>query len=164
MVREALFNILGEAVGDRPFIDVFAGSGVVGLEAVSRGASSTMFIERDNRLAQEIEQHIRELGLEQTRVARVDAYRWAESWEIPGEPVTIFVSPPFGDIERRTENLLGLLRTLAEKSPVGSIVVLQSERHSALDGHPALAEWDERHYGRNTLLLYRRRPEGETPA
>src|SRR5437016_5131790 len=71
MVREALFSILGNAVPDRPFFDVFAGTGVVGLEAVSRGASSTTFVERDFRLIGELEQHIRTFGVaEQTRIAR----------------------------------------------------------------------------------------------
>src|SRR4029077_11825797 len=58
MVREALFSILGNAVPDRPFFDVFAGTGVVGLEAVSRGASSVTFVERDFRLVGELERHI----------------------------------------------------------------------------------------------------------
>src|SRR5262245_37440796 len=43
MVREALFSILGDAIPDRPFLDIFAGTGVVGLEAISRGASTATF-------------------------------------------------------------------------------------------------------------------------
>src|SRR5437660_1746463 len=54
MVREALFSILGNAIPERVFVDIFAGTGVVGVEALSRGASSTLFVERDLRLAQEI--------------------------------------------------------------------------------------------------------------
>src|SRR5262245_36914591 len=57
MVREALFSILGNAVPGRPFFDVFAGTGVVGLEALSRGASAVTFVERDFRLAGEIERN-----------------------------------------------------------------------------------------------------------
>src|SRR5262245_13364057 len=120
-VRESLFNILAMEAVDRPFVDVFAGSGVIGLEAASRGAERVVFIERDLRLAHEIEQHIRELGLEdRARVARTDAYRWAEMWDIPQQPATIFVSPPFADIERRTDDLLAMLRLLRDKSPGGS--------------------------------------------
>src|ERR1700722_11577356 len=52
MVREALFSILGNAVPERPFVDLFAGTGIVGLEALSRGASSAIFVERDFRLVQ----------------------------------------------------------------------------------------------------------------
>jgi len=62
-VRESFFSILGNAVPERPFVDVFAGTGVVGLEALSRGASSATFVERDNRLGNDIEAHLREFGL-----------------------------------------------------------------------------------------------------
>src|SRR5207249_8623618 len=47
MVRQALFSILGDAVPERPFIDVFAGTGAVGIEALSRGAREALFIERE---------------------------------------------------------------------------------------------------------------------
>lgn len=155
-VRESLFNILGDAVVDRPFFDVFAGSGVMGLEAISRGASCALFVERDLRLAQEIEKHAREFGVsDRTRIVRVDAYRWAALWEVPNQSVIVFVSPPFADIEKRTDDLLALLGSLADKSPSGSMVVFQTEQHSALNGHPALAGWEQRRYGRNTLLLHR---------
>src|SRR6059058_4819427 len=63
MVREALFSILGNAVPGRPFFDVFGGTGVVGLEALSRGASSAVFVERDFRLAAEIDGHLAAFGL-----------------------------------------------------------------------------------------------------
>src|SRR6266516_2771401 len=70
MVREALFSILGNAVPDRPFFDVFAGTGVIGLEALSRGASAVTFVERDFRLTDAIDKHIREFGVAaQSRVA-----------------------------------------------------------------------------------------------
>src|SRR5213075_2466072 len=62
MVREALFSILGNAVPERPFFDVFAGTGVIGLEALSRGASAADFVERDFRLGQEIDRHLKAFG------------------------------------------------------------------------------------------------------
>src|SRR5437879_2950529 len=75
MVREALFSILGNAVPDRPFIDIFAGTGVVGLEALSRGAKSAIFVERDFRLAQDVENYLRRFQLtRQARIYRTDAY------------------------------------------------------------------------------------------
>jgi 16S rRNA (guanine966-N2)-methyltransferase len=153
-VREALFNILGDAVPDRPFVDVFAGSGVVGLEALSRGAKSVLFLERDFRLAQDIEANLRTFGYTgQAQVLRTDVYRWAASWQAP-EPVNVYVSPPFADIQKRTDDLLLLIAQLQRTMPAGSVLVLQAEKHSELDGHPALAEWEGRHYGRNLLLIW----------
>src|SRR6516164_7176073 len=63
MLREALFSILGNAVPGRPFFDVFAGTGAVGLEALSRGAASAVFVERDFRVAGDIERHLKEFDI-----------------------------------------------------------------------------------------------------
>jgi 16S rRNA (guanine(966)-N(2))-methyltransferase RsmD len=165
MVREALFSILGNAVPDRPFLDVFAGTGVVGLEALSRGARSTTFVERDFRLIAELERHIQAFGVgEQTHIDRADVYRWIERWPAPAEPVNVFISPPFGDFERRPEDLLQLVTALQQKTYPGSVIVLQAERTPVLDELPDRTAWDERRYGRNRLMIWVQEPasqEGE---
>src|SRR3954453_15440753 len=128
MVREALFSILGNAVPDRPFFDVFAGTGVVGLEALSRGASSVTFVERDFRLAERIERNAAAFHVAgAARVARADVYRWGDRWQPPAEPVNVFLSPPFPHFEPRTEDLLRLVGQLREKAHPGSVLVLQAE-------------------------------------
>lgn len=155
MVREALFSILGNAVPDRPFIDIFAGTGVVGLEAVSRGASTVTFIERDFRLIGDLERHIDEFGVgEQARIARTDVYRWIERWQAPDEPVTVFLSPPFRDFENRLDDLLNVIAQLQQRVSPGSVIVLQAESNVPLEELPARIEWDERRYGRNVLLIW----------
>jgi 16S rRNA (guanine966-N2)-methyltransferase len=155
MVREALFSILGNAVPGRPFLDVFAGTGVVGLEALSRGAASVVFVERDFRLSAELEQHLNAFGVgEQARIARADVYRWAERWQALPEPVTIFLSPPFIDFERRPDDLFGLVGQLQQRSADGSVLVLQAESSADLAGLPDRDAWDERRYGRNLLLIW----------
>jgi 16S rRNA (guanine966-N2)-methyltransferase len=155
MVREALFSILGDAVPGRPFYDVFAGTGVNGLEALSRGAGSAAFVERDFRLAGEIDQHLRAFGLAgRGKVIRTDAYRWAEGWQAPAEPVNLFLSPPFADYDRRLDDLVWLVETLQQKAAPGSVIVLQAERHAALEGLAFFELWDQRRYGRNVLLIW----------
>src|SRR5947209_6909755 len=104
-VREALFSILGNAVPGRPFFDVFAGTGVIGLEAISRGASFTQFIERDFRLAQDIERNLTDFRVaDHGQVIRGDVYRWAAHWQPPDEPVNVFISPPFADLTQRADD------------------------------------------------------------
>lgn len=157
MVREALFSILGNAIPERPFVDVFAGTGVVGLEALSRGASAALFIERDLRLAQEIEQHLRRFNLlKQAKLYRTDAYRWIAAWRAPAEPVNVFLSPPFADLGQRPGDLLEALAQLQEKVAAGSVIVLQSERGSPLEDASELQTWEERRYSRNVLLLWQK--------
>jgi 16S rRNA (guanine(966)-N(2))-methyltransferase RsmD len=155
MVREALFSILGDAVPDRPFVDVFAGTGVVGLEALSRGASSLTAVERDFRLVQSLEDNLARFGLaDRGRVARADVYRWGERSEPPAEPVNVFLSPPFADLERRTDDLLGLVAGLQQKLAPGSVLVVQSETDAPLEPLPAAGRWERRRYGRNELLIW----------
>jgi 16S rRNA (guanine966-N2)-methyltransferase len=155
MVREALFSILGNAVPDRPFFDVFAGTGVVGLEALSRGARSVHFVERDFRLIDELERHLRTFGVQGScRIDRSDVYRWAERWQPPAEAVTVFLSPPFADFERRPEDMVHLLTILQEKIHPGSVLVLQAEEIDVLSAIRRLCDWDERRYGRNHLLFW----------
>jgi 16S rRNA (guanine966-N2)-methyltransferase len=154
-VREALFSILGNAVPGRPFLDVFAGTGVVGLEALSREASSVTFVERDFRLVEELERHLRTFGLEDEAVIeRADVYRWIERWQAPAEPVTIFVSPPFADFARRPEDIMNVMARLQHKAAPGSVVVLQAETNAELNHLPDAAAWEERRYGRNLLLIW----------
>lgn|SRR5262245_61917847 len=155
MVRQALFSILGDAVPDRPFIDVFAGTGAVGIEALSRGAREALFIEREPRLAGEIDRHLSTFHVkEHGRVMRADAYRWVERWEAPAEPVNLFISPPFIDFERRLGPLLQLLADLESKAAPGSVLVLQAESNFSVKKLPGSKEWDVRRYGRNQLLIW----------
>lgn len=163
MVREALFSLLGNAVPERPFLDVFAGTGVVGIEALSRGASRATFIERDFRLLAKMEGHLRQFGVfDQAVLARADVYRWAERWQPPIEPVNVFISPPFADFEHRLDDLLKLITEFQGKVAEGSVLVLQAEHGVPLDELPAREQWEDRRYGRNHLLIWVR--ESSEPA
>jgi 16S rRNA (guanine966-N2)-methyltransferase len=160
MVREALFSILGNAIPERPFIDLFAGTGVVGVEALSRGASAATFVERDFRLAQDLDGCLKKFQLvRHARIFRTDAYHWVAAWRAPAGPVNVFISPPFADLSSRGDDLLHALSTLQEKVADESVIVLQSERGSPMDEAPSLASWERRHYGRNVLLLWQKGDE-----
>jgi 16S rRNA (guanine(966)-N(2))-methyltransferase RsmD len=154
MLREALFSILGNAVPGRPFFDVFGGTGAVGLEALSRGASSVVFVERDFRVAGEIEHHLKEFGVaEQGTVLRADAYPWLERWTPPDEPVNVFLGPPYPDWQRRLDDLLTRVAELQRKLAAGSVLIVQAEKLSP-DQLPEWNQWDVRSYGRNQLLIW----------
>jgi 16S rRNA (guanine966-N2)-methyltransferase len=166
MVREALFSILGNAVPDRAFYDVFAGTGVVGLEAVSRGASSARLIEMDPRQAADIQKYANEFGIaDKAQVIKADVYRWAERWVPVGTaPVNLFLSPPFPDLSEKAAEFLGLVRTLVEKAPDESVITIQAEDGFPLDQVPHPAAWDVRNYGRNILMFFVKGDERQPPA
>ncbi len=91
-VRESLFSILGDIAGLR-VLDLFAGSGALGIEALSRGAASAVFVERDRAAAALVQANLDALGLaDRGRVVRLDVLRWLEA----GSPVDVaFADPPY---------------------------------------------------------------------
>jgi 16S rRNA (guanine(966)-N(2))-methyltransferase RsmD len=165
MVREALFSILGNAVPGRVFYDVFAGTGVVGLEAVSRGASSARLIEKDTRQAADVQKYAEQFGVaNRVQVLKADAYRWAERWIVPKEPVNLFLSPPFPDLTERLDDFLALVRLLLEKAPDESVLTIQAEDGFPVERLPDPEAWDVRKYGRNVLLIRVKEPPAPAEA
>ena len=167
MVREALFSILGNAVPGRVFYDVFAGTGVVGLEAVSRGATSARLIEKDPRQVADIQRYADQFGVaDKVQVLKADVYRWAEraGFRQATRPVNIFLSPPFPDLSEKADEFLSLVQTLLEKAPNESVLTIQAEEGFPLTRLPDLAAWDVRRYGRNMLLFYVATRDGARPA
>ena len=92
-VRETLFNWLGAATQGAQCLDLFAGSGALGLEALSRGAAHVTFVERDAAAAQALRMRLLEWHAQDARVERADALRY-----LAGEPRPfdiVFLDPPF---------------------------------------------------------------------
>jgi 16S rRNA (guanine966-N2)-methyltransferase len=164
-VRESYFSILGNAIPERPFMDVFAGTGVVGLEALSRGASTATFIERDNRLGNDIDAHLRSFGLtREGQLLRTDVYRWAERWRPPAGPVNVFISPPFPDLQQRAADFRRLIETLQAKLPAESVLTIQGEDTFDIAALPDAKRWEARKYGRNVLLFWEPAESPQSPA
>jgi 16S rRNA (guanine966-N2)-methyltransferase len=113
-VRGAVFNILGEAVVDAAVLDLFAGSGSLGLEALSRGAATAVFVERRPAAAKVLLRNVEALGFaDRTRVLVADALRLPAS-RLKGQFDVVFVDPPYGLAERRDQEgeIPGLLHNL----------------------------------------------------
>lgn len=153
--REALFSILGGDLSGVHFVDVFAGTGVIGMEALSRGAERCWFIEKDPRLAMALEKYLKLFRIaDRGVVSRLDAYRWAESWQpMPGEWI-VFLSPPFPDLTGRAEAMISMVTALQKALPEGGTLILQSEQCDMLQQLPDLENWRKRKYGRNLLWFW----------
>lgn len=165
LVRESMFNILRELVVDRVVVDLFAGTGAIGLEALSRGARHAVFVERDRENVGLIRRNIATLRYQdRTTVRHADAYRWARSYApADGEPVVVFLDPPYREYEIHAKYLNRMLAGLVEKLPAGSAIVLESGK--TLDERilPVLPAWDVRRYGSTqvALLVIPEEPGGE---
>lgn len=95
VIRESIFNILGRSIEGGRVLDLFAGSGSLGIEAVSRGAGEVHFVDSARRCAEMIERNARSLGIgDVSRVTRQDALEFVRAWR--GGPFdVIFIDPPF---------------------------------------------------------------------
>ena len=131
-LRETLFNILSERVAQSRFVDVFAGTGAVGIEALSRGAKEAIFIERHPPAAALIRKNLEALEIRSSgRVLSVDALHGLELLlrELergPQMPTIVFLDPPYGNSEDydRVLSFLGLAVLLDD-----SLVVAEHRRN-----------------------------------
>jgi len=99
-IKETIFNVMGQFFAGGRALDLFAGSGNLGIEALSRGIESAIFIDADFQAVKTIKQNIKTLGLEnQTEVYRNDAFKALKVLET--KKVTfdlVFLDPPYGKI------------------------------------------------------------------
>ena len=94
-IRETLFNWLNPLLPGARCLDLFAGSGALGVEALSRGATEVMFVERDARVARRLRDNLMLLKAEGTHVEQVDALTWLQTAAV-GRPFDIvLLDPPF---------------------------------------------------------------------
>jgi 16S rRNA (guanine966-N2)-methyltransferase len=96
-VREAVFSILGSIVEGARVLDLFAGSGAFGFEALSRGAASVVFVDKDKKVAATIAETVRTLGLmDSSSILAMDALRAMEKLARGGERFSIiYLDPPY---------------------------------------------------------------------
>ncbi|GIW88870.1 MAG: hypothetical protein KatS3mg108_3194 [Isosphaeraceae bacterium] len=161
MVRESIFNILGEVVEDRVVFDLFAGTGALGLEALSRGARRAIFLEKDRGNLAVIRRNVAHLRYEdRAHAIGVDVYRWGKGFDVRDQgPVVVFLDPPYRDYERMGPRLAGLLAGLAEGITSGSFVVLEAPERLDRSLLPEQLDWDLRRYGGTLVAIGERKPE-----
>jgi 16S rRNA (guanine(966)-N(2))-methyltransferase RsmD len=146
-VREALFSILGDVSGLR-VLDLFAGSGALGIEALSRGASEAVFVDSSGRAAGAVRANLEALGLD-AAVIRRDALSFLRRAEVdPGYGI-VFIDPPY-DLAAR------LAGPLAEALPAvladDARIVTESDKRDPLSLPFPLVR--ERFYGDTRLAVY----------
>jgi 16S rRNA (guanine966-N2)-methyltransferase len=147
-VREALFAILGDLTGLR-VLDLFAGSGALGIEALSRGAASAVFVERAPRVAEVVRGNLAALGLE-ARVVRADARAHLRDASARADAYDlVFLDPPYRDAAAWGRELSAALPAVLAP---GARVVGESDRRAPLELSLPLA--DERRYGDTLIRIH----------
>lgn len=154
-VRETLFNWLAPDIRQARCLDCFAGSGALGLEALSRYAASATLLELERPVAQQLEKNLRTLGASQARVIQTHTLNWLAQ---TGEPYNVvFIDPPF------RKGLLQETVTLLEQNgwlAADALIYVESEvEHGA---PPVPANWHlyrEKVAGQVAYRLYHRQQE-----
>jgi 16S rRNA (guanine966-N2)-methyltransferase len=153
--REAIFDILGPGfvTGGR-VLDLYAGTGALGIEALSRGAGFADFVERDAEIAAALESNLVALGLaDRSRVHRADLDRGSLPPAARGPWRIVFLDPPYaGDAGAKWLKALARLPWSAE----GGVVIHERGRGAAGETPAGLVLVTERRYGDTTVAIYSR--------
>jgi 16S rRNA (guanine966-N2)-methyltransferase len=144
-VREALFSMLGDVSGAR-VLDLYAGSGALGIEALSRGAESAVFVERDQRALAALRRNLEAIGAD-AGVRRQDVLRFLARPE--GTFDLVFCDPPYDDAPRVAAPLSEALPAMLEEN--ARIVTESDKRNPLLLSLPLLVE---RAYGDTRIAIH----------
>jgi 16S rRNA (guanine966-N2)-methyltransferase len=160
-VKTALFDILSWRVEESRFLDLFAGTGGVGIEALSRGATSATFIEMSLPIVKLIRENLQITALqEQAEVLHMDSFKFLQSQQTSTSTRTydmIYVAPP--QYQEMAARALGILDSSPLLAEDGLIIVQihPKERPGVVALSLAnLTQTDERRYGSTLLLFYKR--------
>jgi len=160
--KQMLFNVLGgRAASDVGVYDIFAGSGALGLEALSRGARAATFVERGRSAMACVRANVEHCGLaERARLVDADAFK-LDYERLEHDADLVFFDPPFPLFAKSPDYLASLLRaaTAAPRVLPGAIVMWRMPLEATPTVVPdGLAEIDRRESGRSILILYSKRP------
>jgi 16S rRNA (guanine966-N2)-methyltransferase len=175
-LRETIFNLVGVESAGMHAIDLFAGTGALGLEALSRGAAHATFIERHVPTARVIEENIATLAVEsQTTLLTTSAFLWAKrdlnladnaqskiqnpKSKIVSAPWLVFCSPPYDFFVDRQAEMLELIVSVMRAAPAGSIVVVEADERfdfALLPTGDGCRAWDVRSYAPAVVGVWRK--------
>ncbi|MCG8585784.1 MAG: RsmD family RNA methyltransferase [Pirellulales bacterium] len=151
-VREAIFNLVGPAIKGKYALDLFAGTGALGLEAISRGAVGATFIERHYPTTDAIRETISAIGIaEPCEVIAADSFIWTRKHlTVDGLPTdapwVVFISPPYDFFVDRQSDMLAQISRVIEVAPEDSRIVVESDKRFDTALLPEYLEWDVRTY------------------
>lgn len=150
LAREGLFNVLGDVAG-LTVLDAYAGSGAVGLEALSRGAAHVTGVEMAQEAVRTIQENVQQLGAgNRYTLVRQPIDQWLKQTAQADAFHIIYAGPPFGQAEQDTAEQLGDLLT------AGGLLIFETPKRGRPLELPALRQVDSRTYGESTLTFYQR--------
>lgn len=153
-VRQAIYSILGETVFDARVLDLFCGSGALGLEALSRGATSCVFVDEHRQAISVTDENLKKAKLDGGRTIKADVFSFLKN-----DPTTydlILADPPYwkgyGDTDL-VAKLLALPNLPDRLTPNGHLIA-EISSNQATPTSPHLQLLDRREYGSSAILIF----------
>ena len=159
-LRESLFNILAPRISGTVFIDLYAGTGAVGIEALSRGASRAIFVERAHAALEALRENVRSLGLNaraEIRPGKVGAI--IDRIIDPSATAIVFLDPPY-EMQQEYDIVLGRLA----EDPPALVIAQHSIRLALKEQYGPLRRTRTLKQGDNALSFFEPNPEAESGA
>ena len=162
-VRESVFNILAASVTDARVLDLFAGTGALAIEALSRGARECVLVERRRPCAAAIRENLAKTGFaDRAQLIVADAFAFPGDAGAPAPFDIIFLDPPyrFSDVcpaGSRVARLIGRLAAPELLAPGGRVIFEHGSKADVPDAFGAAALTDRRRYGSTTVSFFSRR-------
>ena len=156
-VRESVFNLVGPSIRGKHAVDLFAGTGALGLEAISRGARKATLVECHFPTARIVAENVKTLAVEdRVEVVTADVFVWAERFACASDlPQVVFCSPPYRFYQERAGEMLKLIGTFVERAPADSIMVVEASQEFDCGQLPQPDAWDVRTYPPAVIALLR---------
>ena len=154
-VRESIFNVLGQTLNGQDVLDLFAGTGALALEALSRGAAKAVLVDRDREAVRLCEANARMLGFgDRVRVLSAPVEQAIKRLERGGERFDlIFADPPYA--ARVVPQIVGTLGAAGLLNP-GAIACIEHDKREIVPSNSGrLAKVDERRFGDSVVSIYR---------
>ena len=154
-VKESIFNIIQNRIKDSIFLDLFAGSGAMGLEAASRGAKKAILCDKNKNAMQIIKRNIEKTHLEQNVQTYLDDYENILKTKIKEKIDIIYIDPPYN-----SNFAINSIKIILEKNLVtkDSIIIIETDRKNEIEEELKNIEIeivDERKYGKAEIIFLR---------
>jgi 16S rRNA (guanine966-N2)-methyltransferase len=156
-VKETIFNILMGDIDGQRVLDLYSGTGNLGIEALSRGAAYVECVENHKSSLRIISENLKKMGISQEiRVVPQDVFRYLKSYKGEGFQV-IFIDPPF--TQKLAHDTMLALQASSVSRP-GGLVVIESSRQERIDDkYGAFQLLDRREFGDKSASFFQHKPE-----
>ena len=151
MVKQAIFNMVGPRIEGADVLDLFAGSGALGIEALSRAAASVTFVDQQPRGLAILRQNLDALGFKaRARVVRSDVVRWLEaSPDAVRAANFVFLDPPYEDV------VLDRALQVLDREVTGATVLAEHSRRQTLPALSRLRVDRQRRHGDTIITVFK---------